>query len=1096
IFGFHSISLTSGGSVGEEIPVFQVSARRKVGEAAGDKLRRDTVQQIKYIPSIDSYISCSLKGSLAVWSMKLRLQACIDIHEPVWTTSCDYLPGLRRVLCSTERSLVLWDNRAKGTSQGLFLIKPIEDAPQCVTVVPTSDDQQGDTVLYGDDQGYVNLLTILPQDLAIKHSKQERKSDLSENHFVDPKNLTKGIIRKRIHQAPVIKVKYFPSLKCFASCSANSSKSFALENVDRIFLQNKEPRCVAIRKGVNCFDLCVRANIIATAGVDKIIRLWHPHIFSRPSGKLIGHLFTISDMTVNETDQHIISLSTARIFRIWDIHTLTCLQVFTDNEERPGDRRIYSIAFDHKNERLLSGSSVIDSWPLSRTIKDSPPVPLSHDRPIVQMLLNKEFSQLVSVCSLPVIKVWELETGHLAYSIKEPHGPNIEVTCMALDKICSKLISAGNDGSLKIWDFGSGQMVKSRMTMTSYGLSELSVSSLVCTSKQNETLILASTKSKILVYLDSPQSTRILLIQELSHLLDLPKDIATTGSFISDGYYRISRTELRAERSFGQQTLSSTKSELTSLEEETVEHMTASERHLQKTSSNGARDKTHFPVTKLLPDIGSAQNVHQTPTCHVTSMTPVGLDMIATGYSNGTITIWDAERLVIKSKQIAASQNGELADQVNQITIMIYKSRYLRRSTAQQTANHLSASLANHRSRQRRVGRTEFAQVSLPQTEHESLSPLNVMEKLIETAAESKITSGIKKQNPDMDLNKDPEEEFRENKQNSNFSDVKSDLQGAGSTSSLSSPARTKSTQVIKDPILVSVHQSSMIRFWGLNGELCHEIQSVTPKANISVTAVCFNSYTQYLYTGNAKGYVIVWDVNRFLQDPSITEPQTIKQTLCWKAHVNKIINLVVVEASNLILSSSVDGSIRVWLATTGSFIGFFGQIKSFHISTSEELQKNSVLPFDISEGPIAPVEKTKSIPKIIIRQKFEYPLIFAPSRWEPFHRSAYNDDVSPNSARNMGDKKFFAALMKPKAYNYHLKSYITADQKSGAVFRSLPVYSVPYPEITKNIATSFNQFQDDVALLGTNQITLKTNKRKNKDGNIFMPPKLPTLPS
>lgn len=32
------------------------------------------------------------------------------------------------------------------------------------------------------------------------------------------------------------------------------------------------------------------------------------------SGKLIGHLFTISELTVNENDQHLISLSTARVW--------------------------------------------------------------------------------------------------------------------------------------------------------------------------------------------------------------------------------------------------------------------------------------------------------------------------------------------------------------------------------------------------------------------------------------------------------------------------------------------------------------------------------------------------------------------------------------------------------------------------------------------------------------------------------------------------------------------------------------------------------------------------------------------------------------
>lgn len=46
----------------------------------------------------------------------------------------------------------------------------------------------------------------------------------------------------------------------------------------------EEPKGVGIPKGVNCFEYCARANIIATGGVDKVIRVWHPHIWSRPTG--------------------------------------------------------------------------------------------------------------------------------------------------------------------------------------------------------------------------------------------------------------------------------------------------------------------------------------------------------------------------------------------------------------------------------------------------------------------------------------------------------------------------------------------------------------------------------------------------------------------------------------------------------------------------------------------------------------------------------------------------------------------------------------------------------------------------------------------
>jgi len=44
-------------------------------------------------------------------------------------------------------------------------------------------------------------------------------------------------------------------------------------------------------------------------------------------GKLVGHMFTLVDIVCNEEDQHLISLSSERVFRVWDLATLKCLQV-------------------------------------------------------------------------------------------------------------------------------------------------------------------------------------------------------------------------------------------------------------------------------------------------------------------------------------------------------------------------------------------------------------------------------------------------------------------------------------------------------------------------------------------------------------------------------------------------------------------------------------------------------------------------------------------------------------------------------------------------------------------------------------------------
>ena len=41
---------------------------------------------------------------------------------------CDYLPALRKVAASTERSIVIWDNRAKGKNQVQFFISILKIA--------------------------------------------------------------------------------------------------------------------------------------------------------------------------------------------------------------------------------------------------------------------------------------------------------------------------------------------------------------------------------------------------------------------------------------------------------------------------------------------------------------------------------------------------------------------------------------------------------------------------------------------------------------------------------------------------------------------------------------------------------------------------------------------------------------------------------------------------------------------------------------------------------------------------------------------------------------------------------------------------------
>jgi len=92
-------------------------------------------------------------------------------------------------------------------------------------------------------------------------------------------------------------------------------------------LDGRPAKAASVAKGVNAFDFSPTANIIATGGSDKIVRVWNRGILSEPAARLVGHTFTVTDIVINDTDLHIVSLSAERVIRVWDIRTLSMLQV-------------------------------------------------------------------------------------------------------------------------------------------------------------------------------------------------------------------------------------------------------------------------------------------------------------------------------------------------------------------------------------------------------------------------------------------------------------------------------------------------------------------------------------------------------------------------------------------------------------------------------------------------------------------------------------------------------------------------------------------------------------------------------------------------
>ncbi|XP_071795581.1 WD repeat-containing protein 64-like isoform X1 [Asterias amurensis] len=1004
----------------EDISVFTVSKKHRIGEAAGDKKRRDVISAVTHNPNIDIYISASQKGAISVWNSKsLRLQACCDVNETSWVTGIDYLPSLRRVAAATERSICIWDHRAKGKNQSIFSIKPTDNSVQCMTYVPYNTSIHEDSILFGDDLGYVNLLRIAAKDLNTKHAKVDKRNG---NLVIEPATLSYPIQKRKLHDDWVLKVKYLADLRCFASCSPSSSTSFVLESIDR--LSDSIPcKSLSIPKGVNCFAFCAHANVIATGGNDKIIRIWHPHIFSRPTGKMIGHLFTIIDVAVNEKDQHVVSLSTARVFRVWDIHTLTSLQVFTDNEERPGEKRIHCMVYDERHERLITGSSVLDLWPLTRTVQDTMQVPHTHDRPIAQVLFNLELNQVVTVCTESIIKVWELESGKQVYHVTESHGPNVEITAIAIDKTGYRLASGALDGSLKVWDFGSGQEIRSWMPNleSERGDEDIGVTSLLYIEVNERRCIVASGwNNKLRLLEDSQDVGDLTLYAEFSDLF----------------------------------------------------HLSSSDSPSLHPGSLSSRSSSSFSRSRPLPDIGHASaqitNINRKENIleshEVTCLAPLTSDSMATGCANGNIVIWDTVTATVQQifrlPSMSANDKNEHEEKtthprrVNSLLLMVHRTRKPDPAYIKKLTGHVSPSDHSSMDEDKETGTESFtgsqSRAMTSVSQRDASTAVGTAEEMETNQGEGGIPAekdSVSKVELMEDNAKDGTERLPTAEGAVLDEDADEELENIDPT------ARMIVTTY--DPILVSCHSDALIQFWNMKGEMVREISAMTRRQGSAVTAICADEDCNVLITGDNKGYITMWSVDMFLENPQSDENELIKQLISWRAHLSRIVTLVYTNHMKSIISGSLDGSVRLWYAedpARGHFMGFFSQHRPWNFPSLER-SSTPVLPYDITEGPLRPMKNVNE-KKHKTTQSYEYPLVFDDNKWKPFRRSAYVQTRTKH--KEPEDMKFFEALQKPQFYNDHLKSGRTGEMSLGAVFRALPVYTVKTPELVKTPSMEF----------------------------------------
>ncbi|KFQ57025.1 WD repeat-containing protein 64, partial [Nestor notabilis] len=237
----------------EENMVFLLPKKKQITHTVVK--RDDAIKGIVKVPNLDFIVTSSQKGVLTVFNKQKIL---FYFHQDTaWITGCDFLPQLKCVVAVTERTIIIWNYKSQNIC---FVIKPMENCLLCVCTVTMPKQVAKDTILMGDDKGYVYLLTVTSDHLALKKCKSKKESQLQ---VLDSK--TFHIVKRKLHDDWVMKVQYISDLNCFGSCSSDSICSFVLDDIKRLE-DNLPVKEFSVPKGVNAFTYCRKAKLIVTGG--------------------------------------------------------------------------------------------------------------------------------------------------------------------------------------------------------------------------------------------------------------------------------------------------------------------------------------------------------------------------------------------------------------------------------------------------------------------------------------------------------------------------------------------------------------------------------------------------------------------------------------------------------------------------------------------------------------------------------------------------------------------------------------------------------------------------------------------------------------
>ncbi|MBW4524765.1 MAG: caspase family protein [Phormidium tanganyikae FI6-MK23] len=442
---------------------------------------RDWVTDVQFSPNQRSLVSSSRDGTVKLWQLDQMKEAQTFRGHKGWVNRVNFGQSDRQILSGGEDGTVkFWQ---VGQSDALKSFEVHQARVNSVMMAPN-----GRSFLTSGDK-VVKLWTLNGKEIAAFEGHREQVNTAS--YSPDGRRIATGSIDKTIrlwnlegvlletiqgHTAAVMHLSFSPAGTQLLSASADKTA--------RIWQVNPQARSST---GLSTMSANSDGSVIAIAAPDNTIQLQHNKDFL----SLKGHTAPITQIQISPDNSLLISASTDKTIRLWNIETGELIRTIAGHNDRvtalsfnpdrqsfasaSADRTIKIWAIEgnlltilqgHTDEvtslsyssdgRLASGSAdnTVRLWDVDRRTST---ILGKHKLEIAALAFSPDGKTLASASWDSRIQLWAVDEAKLHQTLI---GHNSGVTSLSFNQNGSVLASGSDDTTIKLWNSETGELIK------------------------------------------------------------------------------------------------------------------------------------------------------------------------------------------------------------------------------------------------------------------------------------------------------------------------------------------------------------------------------------------------------------------------------------------------------------------------------------------------------------------------------------------------------------------------------------------------------------------------------------------------------------